>query len=99
MTFDDPRDEKGDGRLMISHEPGAPPGRARVIGWLTGDSVKVLLAAVDGGVTVLDLAAVDRIDDSAVHVLARLSPERCTLQACPRWLELWLERVRGKEGV
>jgi hypothetical protein len=77
---------------MIIPDPGAPR-RARVIGSLTGDSVGLLLEAVEGGVSVLDLAEVDRIDDSAVHVLSRLSPERCTLEACPRWLELWLERV------
>jgi hypothetical protein len=77
---------------MISPEPGTP-GRARVVGSLTGDAVQVLLDAVDGGVTVLDLSDVDQVDDSAVRVLAGLSPGRCTLQACPRWLELWLARV------
>ena len=41
--------------LMISPEPGMP-GRARVIGSLTGDAVRVLLDAVDGGVVVLDLS-------------------------------------------
>jgi hypothetical protein len=83
---------------MISEEPGAP-GRARIIGSLTGDSVQVLLDAVDRGVVVLDLSEVDQVDDSAVRVLARLSPERCTFVACPRWLELWLARVRRNAGV
>jgi hypothetical protein len=77
---------------MISLEPGAP-GRARVIGSLTGDGVHVPLEAVDSGVTVLDLSEVHRVDDLAARVLARLNPERCTLLACPRWLELWLARV------
>jgi hypothetical protein len=80
---------------MITQDPGAP-GRARVIGSLTGDAVQVLLDAVDGGVAALDLAEVVQVDDSAVHVPARLGAERCTLVACPRRLELWLARVRGK---
>ena len=80
---------------MITQDSGAL-GRARVIGSLTGDAVQVLLDAVDGGIAVLDLAEVVQVDDSAVHVLARLGAERCTLVACPRWLELWLARVRGK---
>jgi hypothetical protein len=50
-------------------------------------------------VTVLDLSGVDQVDDSAVHLLARLWPERCTFVACPRWLELWLASVRGREDV
>jgi hypothetical protein len=78
---------------MISREPDAPR-RARVIGSLTGDSVRVLLDAVDGGVAVLDLSGIDRVDHHAVGVLAALWPGRCTLLACPRWLELWLARVR-----
>ena len=83
---------------MITHDPDAPE-RARVIGSLTGDTVQVLLDAVDGGVAMLDLAEVVQVDDSAVHVLARLRMERCTLVACPRWLDLWLARVRGKVDV
>ena len=39
---------------MISREPDTP-GRARVIGSLTGESISVHLDAVDGGVSVLDL--------------------------------------------
>ena len=85
-------------RFMITQDPGAA-GRVRVIGSLTGDTVQVLLDAVDGGVAVLDLAEVVQVDDSAVRVLARLGAERCTLIACPRWLELWLARVRGKADV
>ena len=68
---------------MITHDPDAPE-RARVIGSLTGDTVQVLLDAVDGGVAVLDLAEVVQVDDSAVHVLVRLGTERCALVACPR---------------
>ena len=86
------------GRLMITSEPRAPK-RARVIGSLTGSAVEMLLDAVEGGVSVLDLSQVDKADDSAVHVLAGLSSERCTLVACPRWLELWLSRVRADAGA
>ena len=82
---------------MITPEPGAV-GRARVIGSLTGDSVKVLLDAVDRGVAVLDLSGVEQVDHHAVRALATLWPDRCTLLACPRWLELWLARVRSHGG-
>jgi ABC-type transporter Mla MlaB component len=83
---------------MITPEPGAPE-RVRVIGSLTGEALQILLDAVDGGVTVLDLSGVDQVDDSAVHLLARLWPERCTFVACPRWLKLWLASVHGREDV
>jgi hypothetical protein len=79
---------------MISRDPDAPE-RARVIGSLTGDVIQVLIEAVDGGVAVLDLMEVDRVDEAAVRVLAGLWPTRCTLLCCPRWLELWMARVRG----
>jgi hypothetical protein len=79
---------------MIIRDPGAP-GTARVIGSLAGDAVQMVLDAVEDGVSVLDLAEVVQVDDSAVHVLARLRAERCTFAACPRWLELWLARLRG----
>jgi hypothetical protein len=82
---------------MITKEPGAPE-RALVSGRLTGDSVQILLDAVDGGVALIDLSEVDQIDDHAVRVLARLAPERCTLLNCPRWLELWLARTRRNGG-
>ena len=78
---------------MILQEPGASR-RARAIGSLTGDAVQVLLDAVEKGVTVLDLSGVDQVDDHAVRVLAGLRPGRCVLRGCPRWLELWLARVR-----
>ena len=78
---------------MIVQESGAL-GEARVIGSLTGERIQILLDAVDGGVVVVDLSEVDRIDDSAVRALAGMRPERCKLQNCPRWLELWLARVR-----
>jgi hypothetical protein len=82
---------------MISPVPGAP-GRARVIGSLTGDSVRLLLDAVKGGVAELDLSEVSQIDHHAVRVMAMLSPQRCTLLNCPRWLELWLARIRHNGG-
>lgn len=85
------------GRLMISPVPGLP-GRARVVGSLTSDSVQILLDAVDGGVAVLDLSGVGQIDHHAVRVMAMLSPKRCTLLNCPRWLELWLARMRRNGG-
>jgi hypothetical protein len=79
---------------MIVHEPDAP-GQARVIGSLSGDGIRILLDAVDGGLSVLDLSEVDQIDDAAVRLLVGLSPGRCTILDCPRWLELWVRRVRG----
>ena len=81
---------------MIVHEPDAP-GLAHVIGSLSGDGIRILLDAVDGGVSVLDLSEVDQVDDAAVRVLVGLWPGRCTIVGCPRWLELWLARVRGGE--
>ena len=82
---------------MIVQEPGAL-AEARVIGSLTGDGIQILLDAIDGGVAVLDLSEVDRVDDSAVRALAGMQQERCQLQNCPRWLELWLARVREREA-
>ena len=79
---------------MIIRDPDAP-GRARVIGSLTGDAVQMVVDAVDDGVSVLDLAEVVQVDDSAAHVLARLQADRCTLVACPRWLEVWLAGLSG----
>jgi hypothetical protein len=81
------------GLLMIQPEPSVP-GLARVIGSLTGDAVQVLVQAVAAGVRVLDLSEVDQADAEAVRVLADLERDPCTLVACPRWLELWIERVR-----
>jgi hypothetical protein len=83
---------------MIAREPGAA-GRARVIGSLTADTIQILLDAVDRGVAILDLAEVVQVDDSAVHLLTSLGAKRCTLLACPRWLELWLARVRGNADL
>jgi hypothetical protein len=83
---------------MITRDPGAG-GRARVVGSLTADTLQILLDAVDGGVAVLDLAEVVQVDGSAVQALARLGAERCTLLACPRWLELWLASVPGKSDI
>jgi hypothetical protein len=85
--------------LIVAEEPGQPV-RARVIGALTGDAVQVLLAAVDRGVALLDLSQVDDVDEAAVRALAGLLPRRCSLLACPRWLELWLGQVRwASRGV
>jgi len=78
---------------MITRDSGASK-RACVIGSLTGDAVQVLLDAVDEGVAVLNLSEVDQVDDHAVRVLAALWPGRRVLLECPRWLELWLARVR-----
>jgi hypothetical protein len=83
--------------LIVAQEPGQP-ARARVSGALTGDAVQVLLAAVERGVALLDLSQVDDVDEAAVHALAALLPHRCSLVACPRWLELWLGRVRLSSG-
>jgi hypothetical protein len=78
---------------MIVQEPDAPE-QARVIGSVSGDAIRILLDTVDSGVSVLDLSEVDQIDDAAVRVLAGLWPGRFTLLNCPRWLALWLRRVR-----
>jgi hypothetical protein len=93
-----PADGSQGGRVIITREPGAPE-RARVIGSLTGEAVQILLDAINGGVAVLDLSEVDQVDDSAVQLLARLRPQRCTIVACPRWLTLWLATVRGRDDV
>ena len=72
-------------------------GRARVTGALVGDSVRLLqdeLASAD----VLDLSGVEKADERAVRLLAGLSPRRCPLASCPRWLALWMERVRRRRG-
>jgi ABC-type transporter Mla MlaB component len=81
---------------MIIPEPGAPE-RARVIGSLSHDSVRVLENAVNGGVRVLDLSQVNQVDDHGARALARLL-ERCRLLSAPRWLELWIARVRRDGG-
>jgi hypothetical protein len=93
----DPKTEGRGGQLMISAVPGAP-GRGRVIGSLTGDSVQLLLDAVREGVAELDLSEVSQVDHHAVRVMAMLSPQRCALLNCPRWLELWLVRNRPNGG-
>ena len=85
------------GHLMISPVPGAP-GRARVIGSLTGETIQLLLDAVKGGVAVFDLSEVGQVDHHAVRVMAMLATQRCTLLNCPRWLELWLARIRRNGG-
>jgi hypothetical protein len=83
---------------MITRDPGAAGG-ARVIGSLTAETVQILLDAIDRGVAALDLAEVVQADDSAVRVLNRVRAERCTLSACPRWLELWMTSICGNATV
>jgi hypothetical protein len=69
-------------------------GRARVAGALVGESVRVLEGEISRDGVVLDLSGVERADEGAVRLLARLRPDRCTLVSCPRWLALWVDRVR-----
>lgn len=85
--------EWGGGRLMILEQPDEPK-RARVIGSLTGESVGILLDAVNGGISVLDLSQVDHVDQNGLRELGRLWEEHCTLVGRPRWLELWLQQAR-----
>ncbi len=98
MTPASPQPVVHKGRSLIVAEERSQPLRARVIGALTGDAVQVLLAAVDRGVALLDLSQVDDVDEAAVRALAGLLPRRCSLVACPRWLELWLGQVRWASG-
>ncbi len=83
--------------LIVAVQPDQPV-RARVIGALTVDAVQVLLAAVDRGVALLDLSQVGDVDEAAVRAVAALLPRRCSLLACPRWLELWIGHVRWSSG-
>ena len=76
----------------------APTGRVRVIGSLEGPALKLLVDAISGGAVFLDLSEVEQADESAVRLLAGLAPELCTLEACPTWLALWIERVRQPGG-
>jgi hypothetical protein len=89
------RPDSANRQLIITQEAGAP-ARVRIIGELTGNTVQLVLERVEMGVSVLDLDGIVHADDPAVHVLAGLQAARCALVACPRWLELWLARVRGK---
>jgi len=73
-------------------------GRVRVIGSLLGAAPKLLLDAIAHGAVVFDLSGVDRADDTAVRLLAELSPDHVELDACPTWLALWLERERHEAG-
>jgi len=77
---------------VIRLEEGAAR-QVRVIGSLQGPALQLLSDVVSGGPLVLDLSEVNHADESAVRLLAEL-PERCTLVSCPKWLALWLERVR-----
>jgi hypothetical protein len=67
----------------------------RIVGSLTARAVPIVREVVDEGVAVLDLTEVIEIDDAGVGLLARLRAERCTLLACPRWLERWLASSRA----
>ncbi len=72
------------------------PGRARVTGTLVGDSVRLLREELTGDDAVLDLSGVEKADESAARFLAGLSPDRWALLSCPRWLALWVERMRER---
>jgi len=78
---------------------GGPSGRIRVIGSLEGPCVDVLAEELEHGATELDLSGVDKAEESAVRLLAALSPERCTLVSCPAWLARWIERAREDIGA
>ena len=83
---------------MIRIDGGAA-GRIRVIGSLEGPCVDVLAEEIERGATEIDLSEVDRAEESAVRLLAGLSPERCTLVSCPAWLDRWVERMRQGAGA
>ncbi len=78
---------------MIRLEEG-PARQVRVIGSLQGPALQLLSDVVSRGPLILDLSEVDHADESGVRWLAELPPERCSLVSCPKWLALWLERVR-----
>jgi hypothetical protein len=78
---------------------GGAPGRIRVIGSLEGPCLDVLAEEIERSATELDLSEVDKAEESAVRLLAGLSPERCTLVSCPAWLARWIERVRQDAGA
>jgi hypothetical protein len=69
-------------------------GRVRVIGSLQGPELQSLLDSICRDPVVLDLSEVDQADESAVKLLAGLPEDRCTLARCPRWLALWVDRLR-----
>jgi hypothetical protein len=75
-----------------------PAERYRVIGSLQACFISLLAETLSKGPIVLDLAEVDKAEDGAVRFLARLSPERCALVASPKWLALWIERLRAETG-
>ena len=83
---------------MIRIDGGAA-GRIRVIGSLEGPCVDVLAEEIERGATEIDLSEVDRAEESAVRLLAGLSPERCALVSCPAWLDRWVERMRQSAGA
>jgi hypothetical protein len=78
---------------------GGAAGRIRVIGSLEGPCVDVLAEEIERGATEIDLSEVDRAEESAVRLLAGLSPERCALVSCPAWLDRWVERMRQGAGA
>ena len=78
---------------------GEASGRIRVIGSLEGPWVDVLAEELERGATELDLSEVDKAEESAVRLLAGLSPERCALVSCPAWLARWVAQVRQGAGA
>lgn len=78
---------------MIRLEGGSP-GKVRVSGSLERAAVKLLFEALSRGPVILDLSEVTMADEEAVRLLADLPSERCAIASCPRWLVLWLDRLR-----
>lgn len=74
------------------------PGRVRVIGRIEAAALDLLTEALAHGVVALDLSGVEQADENAVRLLAALPPERVTLEHCPTWLEMWIERERRGPG-
>jgi hypothetical protein len=75
----------------------SPPDRVRVIGPLTGAALKALFEMVKTTEVLLDLSQVRETDAEAVHLLARLAPERCDWFAPPKWLALRIEMERQSQ--
>ncbi len=78
---------------MIRLEGGSP-GKLRVIGSLERAAVDLLFEALSRGPVILDLSEVTMADEEAVRVLADLPSERCAIVSGPKWLVLWLDRLR-----
>ena len=87
-------EERGSGGWPVIRLEEGAARQVRVIGSLQGPALKLLSEMISRGPLILDLSEVDHADESGVQLLAELAPERCTLVSCPKWLALWLERVR-----